>query len=550
MNDRNDDQQARGGMTRREVLGLAGGLGTACLSGSILSALAGSARADALGIVKAYVPPPDLSGKDGIPVVDASKLRLCKQDLGDYIYLAPEKLGGGSHAVDLGRGRTLAWISYWNYGDTCPISHHLAAYPAADPYRGFEFVNSTQGGDNVMIYGLDTKIKERGLLDRFGQGNHLYRVYYDGQSMNLIEDIAESTGIGLGVHVTIYPDATGFASADGQKDVCAFFDRPPLDKKTSVIQAFRADWIGRVQNGTLEENWTKGGTLRLTRLVKPRETGKFALEGTAGNKIDWEMVPMAENLVERGELPGANPRSLTGLDAVVHHPGNRYSALVLRMLSASIILDRSTWEPVCVLHNPEGSPGVLSITKVSRSPDTWECHFDDVKCVGHEAGFAPDGKHYTMMNNIQQNNMAVFDTADPDPRKWEKITYVKDSAWVGEFPSPFHLCFSVDGSKMFVSVLYPKPHDSACVVVDTRSWKIIKKFLNIGPDCQTMSVSYDGKYVFQIFSGFQRLSAGVFIFRQDTLEPLGFLPNFGGHHDCVIVPTKNEDLKNSRCTTL
>ena len=78
-------------------------------------------------------------------------------------------------------GKTLAWISYWTYGDTCPISHHLAAYPSPDPYQGFEFVNSTQGGDNVMIYGLKTKIKERGLLDRFGQGNHLYRVYFDGQ---------------------------------------------------------------------------------------------------------------------------------------------------------------------------------------------------------------------------------------------------------------------------------------------------------------------------------------------------------------------------------
>jgi hypothetical protein len=103
---------------------------------------------------------------------------------------------------------------------------------------------------------------------------------------------------------------------------------------------------------------------------------------------------------------------------------------------------------------------------------------------------------------------------------------------------------------MFVSVLYPKPANSGCCVVDTKTWKIIKKFQNIGPDCQTMAVTYDGKYVFQIFSGFQRLSSGAFIFTQDTLEPIGYLPNFGGHHDCVIVPTKAEQLKNSRCTTL
>jgi hypothetical protein len=483
-------------------------------------------------------------------VVDASKFKQSFNPLGKYVYLTPEKLGGGTHVVDMDSGRTMAWISYWNYGDSCPISHHLAAYPSPDPYKGFEFVNSTQGGDNVMIYGLPTPIKERGLLDKWGQGNHIYRVHFDGQSMNLIEDVAKSTGMGLGVHTTIFPDATGFAGADGQKDVASFFNRPGLDEKTEVLSAFRADWIGKDQKNGLEANWANGGTLRITKLIKARETGKFNLEGSKGNKIDWEMVPMAENLVYTGQLPGDSPRTLSGLDAVVHHPGNRYSALIIRMLSAAVIIDRETFEPICCLHNPEGSPDNLKVTKVTSDPDTWEVKFDDVKCVGHEAGFSPNGKFFTMMNNIKQNNMAVYDTSNADPRKWKRFTFVKDSAWVGDYPSPFHLCFSIDGSKMFVSVLYPKPGNSGCCVVDTKSWKIIKKFKNIGPDCQTMSVSYDGKYVFQIFSGFQRLSSGVFIFTQDTLEPLGYLPNFGGHHDCVVVPTKVEHLRNSRCTTL
>ncbi len=103
---------------------------------------------------------------------------------------------------------------------------------------------------------------------------------------------------------------------------------------------------------------------------------------------------------------------------------------------------------------------------------------------------------------------------------------------------------------MFVSVLYPKPHDSATYVVDTATWNVIKKFEKIGPECQTMSVTYDGKYVIQLFSGYQRLESGIFIFRQDTLEPVGYMPCFGGHHDCVIVPTQIEHLRNSRCTTL
>ena len=41
-----------------------------------------------------------------------------------------------------------------------------------------------------------------------------------------------------------------------------------------------------------------------------------------------------------------------------------------------------------------------------------------------------------------------------------------------------------------------------------------------------MAVTYDGKYVFQIFSGFQRLESGVFVFTQDTLEPVGLYAEF------------------------
>src|SRR5947207_491599 len=537
---------------------------------TVLGAIGGSVVAAALGD-RLWPLIRDSQAQTGAASVDMNRFTAASGrpgfgTLGDYIFLSPTKLGGGAHAQDLRTGKTLAWIEYWNYGDSCPIAHHIAAYPSADPRKGFEFVNSAQGGDNVLIYGLPTEIKQRGLLEPIcGQGNHIYRVHYDGQQMNLIEDVSETTGVGLGVHTVIYPDATGFAAADGQKDVAAFFDRPPLPtlakddvaisemnkgQKTKVQMAFSADWIGREPGGSMEANWFNGGTLRITRLIKARETGLYDLRGSKGNKIDWEMVPMGEYLVYTGQLPGDAPRKLCGLDAVVHHPGNRYSAMVIRMCSAAVIVDRTTWEPVTCLHMPEGSPGNLPVRKVSSNPDTWEIEFQDLKCVGHEAGFSPDGKFFTMMNNLRQNNMPVFDTADPDPRNWRKITFVKDPNWVGKYHNPFHLFFSMDRAKIFVSVISPMPAKSAVVAVDTKTWQIIKKFENVGPDLQTMAVTYDGKYVLQIFSGFQRLESGVFVLTQDTLEPVGYLPNFGGHHDCVIVTTRTEHLLNSRCTTL
>jgi len=95
--------------------------------------------------------------------------------LGDYVFLSPTKLGGGAHCADLQTGKTLAWIEYWNYGDSCRsriISRHIHRPSRA---RASSFVNSAQGGENVLIYGLPTEIKQRGLLEPiWGQGNHIY----------------------------------------------------------------------------------------------------------------------------------------------------------------------------------------------------------------------------------------------------------------------------------------------------------------------------------------------------------------------------------------
>ena len=210
------------------------------------------------------------------------------------------------------------------------------------------------------------------------------------------------------------------------------------------------------------------------------------------------------------------------------------------MPAAALILDRTTWEPVCCLHTPEGSPGNLPVKKVASSPDIWEAKFDDCKCVAHEAGFTPDGKYFTMMNNIRQNNMAVFDTSDPDPRKWKKFTFVKDPNWVGEYPSPFHLCFSMDGSKMFVSVLYPKPGRAPASWSIPRPGRSSRSSRTSAPTARRWPSPTTASTCCRSSAASSGCRAACSSFTQDTLEPVGYLPNFGGHHDCVIVPTKVE----------
>ena len=110
-------------------------------------------------------------------------------------------MAGGVHAVDMSMGKTLAWIAYWNYGDTCANAHHLSAFPSPDPYKGFEFINTTQGGKNNVHVWYPHACKGT------WRGFRIYRVKFDGRTMTLVEDVAETTGLGLGVHVTITPDA-------------------------------------------------------------------------------------------------------------------------------------------------------------------------------------------------------------------------------------------------------------------------------------------------------------------------------------------------------
>ena len=478
---------------------------------------------------------------------EAEALRLAT--LGDYVWLTPTKLGGGVQAQDLASGKTMAWIEYWNYGDSCPIAHHLAAFPSPDPRKGFEFVNSTQGGQNVLIYGIPTQIREHGMLDPlWGQGNQIYRVGFDGQQMNLLENVAETTGVGLGVHTVIFPDASGFSVCDGQKDIVAFFKRATGNNKTEVIEAFRFDWIGNEPNGLLQDNWFKGGKVRISRLVKAPETGLYDLSRHEGQQA--RLGNGADGRISRlhGPAAGRFVKSLTGADNCVHHPIHPLSLVTLRMFAVGVVFDRTTMEPLAASPRRRGRP-----RKHSRQEDRRRhlgVHARQCRDLRSRMRFRSAGQmvHHDEQHPAEQHGRLRL----PGPRspQLEARQRLQGLALVGSTPSPFHITYSMDGSKMFVSELHQKPAKSSIVVVDTNTWTTIKRFENVGVDTQTMHVTYDGKYVLAIFSGFQRLEGGTFIFTQDTLEPVGYIPNFGGHHDCVIIPRNNQELIHSRSTTV
>ena len=457
---------------------------------------------------------------------------------GNWVLLMPTKMGGGTYAVDLGTGRALAWISYWPYGDFNPISHHLCAFPSADPRGGFEWVNSTQGGKNSLIYGIPTDIETP------GEGFRIYRVRYDGAQMEVLENVAETTGLGLGVHVTVDPKtAERYFVTDGQKDIAACFDR----RTSRVIVALKYDWEPNDQN--LAMAWRNGGTLKISKIYPDPATGKYDYLGTKGQKIEWEMVPMGELFVEEGTVPGTDPLHLSGADGTIWHPSGRWASTVVRLCGGQCILDvDNNFEPVTFIQFNKDSQDHYPVTKIDN--DHWEIKFDKIFSPGHEIGFSPDGRYCIMMNNLRENNASVFDSSDPDPRNWKKIAHVEDPLWRGKYPNPFHMVFSMDGKKLYFSILHPSPARSGVMVVDTDTWTIKKEIQGIGPDVQTLAVTYDGKYLIAVFSGFQRLESGIAIIDAKTDELVGIWPSNGGHHDCVIIPTELEHMKHTRSCTL
>ena len=174
----------------------------------------------------------------------------------------------------------MASIWYWTYGDFSPISHHLCAFPSSDPYHGFEFVNSTQGGQNSLIYGIPTNVT----AENVPGGTNIYRVRYDGTQMQMVENVSETTGLGLGVHVTVNPkDAQSYFVTDGQKDIAACFAPKLLagngSDKRHLLVVVNTD---KGLCGGLNSNLVKAAKAKARELQAQGKTVEFYLVGKKG----------------------------------------------------------------------------------------------------------------------------------------------------------------------------------------------------------------------------------------------------------------------------
>lgn len=456
-------------------------------------------------------------------VHDASKERqhdLFKHFKGNVI-LMPGKYSGSVSALDLSVPETLAWYNFGLAGIDMPIPHHIAALPSADPYKGFDFYQTMQPPAAPYVNENSPEWRNRGDFKMF-------KMRYDGSGqqnkISVVSEIGEATGMSLGVHVSIGvgPNANKYvAFADGQKDMVLITD---LGDNPKIVKAFRVDYdpIARQVN--------------ISHVFPDQTTGKFDYVGRKGMKTSHEAM-LGE------ELMPADPTAVF-VDAFTWHPELALGAILIRRHGCCAIVNTETWEVLAMLSTGKGAPDNFPLVK--QQGYTWTFSVPSVLTPLHEAGFITSGEYFLACNNVLQNNIAVYRSTDPDPRKWKKETFVEG---FGNKFLPLHMGNVPDSRWVFFTIWARKPNNGFICKVDPKTWKIVAKW-DTGPDPHTCDCTIDGKYITTVYSGHQAGQSGLVIIDADSDEIVARLPNPGGMHDHVVVPESWEGLKSSRSTSV
>lgn len=445
---------------------------------------------------------------------------LFKKFEGNVVLLAG-KYSGIVQAMDLAVPETLAWFPYGLTGMDMPIAHHIAAMPSADPYRGFDFYQTFQPPMEPYIDENSPEWRHRGDF-------RMYKMRFDGSRkqnrITVVSDISAATGMGLGVHVSlgVGENANKYvAFADGQKDIVLI---TTVDDNPKPVKAFRLDYDIPARQ------------LRVSHVLPDRATGMFDYQGRKGVKTTHEAM-LGEELI---------PADTTAVfvDAFTWHPTLPLGAILLRRLGGCCIVNTQTWEPVALLSTAKGSPDHFPLVK--QSGHTWTYSVPAVLTPMHESGFLTSGEYFLACNNVLQNNVAVFDSTDPNPNKWKKMHFVEG---FGNKYLPMHTGNLPDSRWVFFTLHAHHPNTGFVCKVDTKTWQVVTRW-EIGPDPHTVDCTVDGQYMTAVYSGNQAGQSGLIVINCETDKIEARLPSPSGHHDHVVVPRDWEGMKTSRSTSV
>jgi hypothetical protein len=433
----------------------------------------------------------------------------------------PGKYSGLVQVVDPAVGETLAWLPMMLTGMDAPIPHHICSMPSKKPKEGFDFFLTNQRPGAPYVNENSPEWRDRGDM-------RMWKLRYHGTGdqnrLEVVTDISDKVGMGLGVHTSIGVGKNqGLVSfADGQKDLALI---TTTDDNPEVKAAFKFDYD------------PTGKTLNVSRIFPDPNTGKFDYQGMKGAKITHEAL-MGE------ELMPADPTSCF-IDAITWHPELPLASVLIRRQGLTCIIDTENWEPVALLATPKGAPDNFPL--VRQTGYTWQFNVPSALSPMHEAGFSTSGKYFLACNNVLQNNVAVYDSTDPDPRKWKKIAYIEG---FGRTHLPFHMANHADERAFFFTAWARRPNRGKVVrVPNDGKWKIDYE-LDIGPDPHTVEPTHDDKYMTTVYSGHQGGQSGLVVFEADTGKIVLRQPSPNGHHDHVNVPHDWEEAKLARSLTV
>lgn len=437
------------------------------------------------------------------------------------VLLLPGKYSGTVQALDLATPETLAWHNYGLEGMDMPIPHHIAGMPSKDPYKGFDFYQTFQPPAAPYVNENSPEWRDRGDFK-------MLKMRYDGSgkqnNIHLVSDISAVTGMALGVHVSIGVGENAnryVAFADGQKDLVLI---TTVDDTPKIVKAFRADYdpIRR--------------QLNISHVHPDPMTRRFDYEGRKGIKTTHEAM-LGE------ELMPADPTAVF-VDAFTWHPVLPLGAILIRRLGCCAVVDTRTWEVVALLSTAKGAPDQFPLVK--QTGFTWTFDVPAVLTPLHEAGFITSGEFFLACNNVLQNNIAVYKSTDPDPRKWKKTAFVEG---FGDKYLPLHMGNLPDSRWVFFTMWARKPYNGYICKVDPKTWKVAAQW-DTGPDPHTCDCTVDGKYMTTVYSGNQGGQSGIVVINPETNKIEARIPSPAGHHDHVVIPPDWEGMKASRSTSV
>lgn len=399
-----------------------------------------------------------------------------QSDLSPWVAAYSSRPGRETRVVDLGTGRVIGRVNFAENDSKCK-PHHFTSIRTDTPHAGFYGIQTCRSSSETFILEYAPNDPNNPAM---------------GGEFRIKENLMEKYGIPSNHHAVMSPDGSMWAIADDQHDVLSFIStKEPYEP----VRVYHWRWDDETKTSTPVE-------------IKPGPDGKYDIP-----------KPEAKFGAHRN-------------DYGTWTADGRWFIEGTRNIGVFWAIDGKTLDIVHAINTGKGG----TAEPVDPSDLSKGVRVEKVT-TNHGAGVTNDSK-YLLVNDLRDNSTIFFDITDTDPRNWKEH---KRIAWPTEDKkvNPYHMNFSVDGSKAFISMrsydVY-KAGTGAIGVVDLNTLDILKVIETPGfIEPHGIAVTPDNKFFIQAFSGWDTTNGGHVVFDMETLEPVLAMPTSVAAHEFVII---------------